>query len=392
MENFIISGIKKNNMSSITTEQIIAILSIFITASVSVLAYLNNKRDVETRHTLAAIEKEKLDIEEKRTDSDASKLAIENASKVYEQINELLDMVKRLSDENLNLRKQFGIIQNENSMLKDRLGILEKAFLENPVYNVFFKSTKFACAIIKSSDGTFFDINNSFCEMYGYNEKELKNMSIFDLSLQRDETRKTLNSPDNTHITDRLHKNKSGQSFLVEIHLVHHFFNDEEYVLGVFIPRVKVALSARIQDMLLSIISEYSSDYATLWAIHNHGKNKISGIYESVKRGNAYLFQDYRMIPSTIFDDLFQEIILKKYIILRQDDDKFDSTRATLKHSDLYCIMFAGVFDDNELIGMLSTSWRDSNPNIGEQQVEQFIKYSKSDVICEIIRNELNQI
>ena len=378
-------------MFTITTEQIIAILSIFITASVSVLAYLNNKRDVETRDKLANIEQEKVDIEEQKINSDASKFAIENAAKVYEQINELLDMVKKLSDENLNLRKQFAIIQNENLILKDRLGILEKAFLENPIYNIFFKLTKFACAIIKTNDGTFFDVNNAFCEMYGYNEKELLSMSVFDLSLQRDETRKALDSSDNTHITDRLHKNKSGQSFLVEIHIVRHFFNDEEYVMGIFIPRVKVSLSARIQDMLLSIITEYSSDYATLWAIHNHGKNKISGIYESVKRGNAYLFQDYRMIPSTIFDDLFQEISKSKYIILRQDDDRFDSTRATLKYSDLYCIMFAGVFDNGELIGMLSTSWRDSNPNISEIQIEQFIKYSKSDVICETITNELNQ-
>jgi hypothetical protein len=53
--------------------------------------------------------------------------------------------------------------------------------------------------------------------------------------------------------------------------------------------------------------------------------------------------------------------------------------------------MFAGVFDNDELIGMLSTSWRDSNPNVSETQIEQFIKYSKSDVICEIIKNELNQ-
>jgi PAS domain S-box-containing protein len=304
-------------------------------------------------------------------------------------LNSAMEMVDRFDK----LVEQVKFLETENSSLKSKVQMLEKALLESPLYRTFFEMTKFDCLILYAETGKIFDSNNSFREHYGYTEKELTSMSVYDLTMQPEETKISIETG-LEHVPSRLHRTKNGQAFLVEVFAVYHVMNDVKYIFCIYVPKVQANIASRVQDMLTQIIDKFNTDYATVWVLHNGGSNKLSGLYEAVRTGNSYLFQDYRRLPATIFGDLFVELKEKKVVVVNEKDSRFEPTRLIMKHANLSAIVFVAVMDkdNNKLIGMLTTSWRNREPNLCESDISILTKYAESDLLRQVVGSEVHLI
>jgi PAS domain-containing protein len=337
------------------------------------------------------VDEEKNAIERDKAENDETKVITDAAIGMVGQIKSLTERMAGLETENCNLYQKLNQVIKENEDLKNKISVFERALLESPVYRIFFDTTHFACLITNTATGKIFDSNKSFEDLYGYSKPELSTMTIYDLSLQRDETEKSIT--DKSSKVERIYRNKNGQGFLVDIYANYYRIDGTEYGLYLHIPKVKTSLASRVRDLLDEILTFYGSDYATLWCIHNHGKNKLSELYESVKHGNAYLLQDYKNMPSTMFEELFSYLKENKFILIDNNekiDIKFEPIRLILRHSGLNNILFTGIFYNENIVGMLSTSWRGS-ADLDQEKINKLIKYSESELLCDAVRQEIEK-
>lgn len=328
----------------------------------------------------------------KQTENQGAKDLVDSALKMVGSIDTLTDRINSVEGENKNLRDQYALIFNENIMLKDRIGLLEKTLLESPVYRMFFELTKFSCLIINSNTGKIFDVNKAFAELYGYSESELLELTVYDLSLEKNETRFAIENKIK-HIKERLHRKKDGTNLLVEVHVTYYELNGVNYGLCVYLPRKESSLESRITDLLSNVISDFASDYSTVWALHNHNVNKLSAIYESIKTGNSYLMLNYKRMPSTVFQELFDYLDINNYLLVNEDDAGFDAVRATLKHAELKTILICPVKDfidgKYKIIGLLSTSWKKDAPTLNKDLIDRFYKYANSLLVLDVVNIEI---
>lgn len=359
-------------MPILTVEQITTLVAAVGALILGIMNRIDAKKKQEAELKIKEAEAK---MNEKKEHSEEDKRVIDSAMQMVDRVDKLMAQMKEMEAENLKL--------------KDKVIALEKALIQSPLYKAFFGLLKFPSVIIESTTGEIVDANASFENLFGYTSRELSEIKIYDLSLQKEETIRAIEKKV-SYVESRLYRTKEGKALLVEVNAIHYLVDEVQYSFLIYMPKVKASVSQRIQDVLDNIIETFGSDYATIWVIHNGGSNKLSGLHEAVKPGNAYLFQDYRRLPSMIFQDLFDYLSEHKYIFLRQDDEGFTGTRMSLKHAKLDCILLVPVMSEGKLIGMLSTSWKGRIPNVCQEDVAKISRYSESDLIREVLKAEIH--
>jgi PAS domain S-box-containing protein len=282
-------------------------------------------------------------------------------------------------------------VEEENQSLRTKIATLEQALIQSPIYKFFFEYSRFPCNIIESQSGKIIDANIAFKKEFGYNDDDLSKMTIFDFSLEPDKTKRSIEEEVN-HVTTRLVKRKSGESTAVEISMVQYEKDGMKYAFGMFFPKIEISISSRIEDILQSVLTSFSSEYATLWVLHNGGSNKISGMYEATKPGNRYLVQDYRGIPAKIFEKTLNTVHKNGHALISvKQEDEYPGIVGSLKFSGLGSILLCPIVDkDNTLIGMISTSWREDDIELCDETIAILLKFAKSDILKEATLKERN--
>lgn len=357
-----------------TIEELESIATVIFTALallISLMNWYNNKKKNQADKNRDV---EDLKIKEHKEKLDENELLVKNAMQLFDRFDKLANRLKQLEDESI--------------VLQTKIKTLETALLQSSTYKYFFELSKVSSAIL-TTDGRIYDSNLAFRQLYGYTEEELSFITIYDISSEPDKTKNSI-LKEERFIENRLHKGKNKKSFLVDINAVYYTIDEMnvKYIYCIFTPKEKPKLSNRVQDILDNIIERFASDYATVWVIHNGGSHKVSAIYESVKSGNTFLFQDYRKLPSTIFEELFNYLSENDYLFLKQQDVNHEAVRMTLKHANLNSIIIFPITCDNELIGLLTTSWRDTESSFSKEDITRMIKYSESDLLREVVSTE----
>lgn len=357
-----------------TIEELESIATAVFTALALIISGMNWYNNKKKNQADKDRDVKDLEIKEHKEKVEESELIVKNAMQLFDRFDKLAIRLQLLEDESIVFQK--------------RIKGLENALLESSTYKYFFELSRLA-SVILTMDGKIYDSNLAFQQLYGYTAEELSSMTIYDVSAEPDKTKESI-TKEEPYIENRLHRNKHRKTFLVDVNAVYYTIEDMEvkYIYCIFIPKVKAKLSSRIQDVLDTIVERFYSDYSTLWVIHNGGSKKISAMYESVKFGNTFLFQDYKKLPSTIFEDLFAYLLENDYLFIKQKDENFDSLRMTMKHADLSSIILFPIKEDETLIGLLSTSWRSIDPVLLEDDIKRMIKYSESELLKEAVNIE----
>ena len=88
-------------------------------------------------------------------------------------------------------------------------------------YRKLFETQNESIILINSKTKRITDVNPAACKLYGYTKQELLTLSVFDISIQHNETNETLNKTvsenNNTLVANRLHKCKNGEIIIVEV-------------------------------------------------------------------------------------------------------------------------------------------------------------------------------
>lgn len=349
------------------------------------------------------IAKKQLDLETKKTELesdreaaknklDENKFVVDSAIQMLSQVEVLTKRIDELESYNISLREKVIALENENCTLKEKLAGFEKTmFTNSPIYKLFFELSGFAQIVVDIKNGKIIEANKSFCNLYGYSREEISSKSIYDITMQEQETRSALANRI-YYVAERIHKNKRGQSLLVEAYASYYEEHDDNYAFITYLPKTECDTIIRIHDLLNEIVNMYNSDYATLWSFHNHGVNKLSGLYQSVKSGNTHLIQDYRNMPMSVFDDVLKDLEKNKILIIG-NNDKYESSKRILSHAGLYLMVAIGVYEDDRLIGILTTSWKDKDIAVrfanNEENASKLLKFSQSDLTHKLIKEKL---
>ena len=347
------------------------------------------------------IAKNQLELETKKTELesdreaaknklDENKFVVDSAIQMLSQVEVLTKRIDELETYNVSLREKILVLENENCNLKEKLAGFEKTMF-SPIYKLFFELSGFAQIVVDIKNGKILEANKTFCNLYGYSRDEISTKSIYDITMQEQETRSALANRI-YYVPERIHKNKRGQSFLVEAYASYYDERDDNYAFITYLPKTECDTITRIHDLLNEIIKIYSSDYATLWSFHNHGVNKLSGLYQSVKNGNTHLIQDYRNMPLSVFDDVLKDLEKNKLLIIG-NEDKYESSKRILAHAGLCRMVVMGIYSDDTLIGVLTTSWKDidiaNRLCDNEDNANKLLKFAQSDLTRKLIEEKL---
>jgi PAS domain S-box-containing protein len=203
------------------TGEIITLITAVGAIMIGILTFINQGKLAKTQEKLAG--------------SEEAKTIIDGAVKVVPFLSTRIEL---LESENQKLYTQMRQLIDENKILSDKISFFERALLEkeNPIYRNFFEIISFACLIVKAKDGTIYDGNGSFCRLYGYGENELKTMTIYDITLEKEETENAINNKV-AYVENRLHKNKNNDSFNVEIYATYYDYCGVSYILCIYLPK-----------------------------------------------------------------------------------------------------------------------------------------------------------
>lgn len=338
----------------------IALLVAIGGAVTGALAYFNQKKDSESK---------------------SFDTLVQNALNIAKQVEPLSKRIDELELENSELRLEIDTFREQKKILEDKVQAMEIAMLESPIYRRFFEFATFPCVVFNPISGEIINANNDLLDKIGKNFRTGTN--FFSNIINSDYLRKHLDNK-NSMIRD-VFMSTGGTVLNGRFAVVYATIDEKPICLVVISVHSSSTMEARVQDLLCQIIGEYESDYATVWSVHKNGVQKFSAVYECAASGNDYLFHNYRDLPVYAYEDMFSAIKKDRYISICVDTTTLSSAKHTLESAGLNTIILCGIFKDGEIVGMLSTSWKNAGNECNRLDIDKLKTYAESNLLQDVM-------